>query len=54
MFYEIRKNPKQFFKVLSFVIYKIFSNYVCIEYFAFESKKLSELPVGSGGVYKHE
>ena len=32
MFYETRKNPKKFFKVLSCVIYTIISNYVCIDY----------------------
>ena len=36
MFYETRKNPKKAFKVLSFVIYKIISNYVCIDYLACE------------------
>ena len=40
--------------MLSCVIYTIISNYVCIDYLASESKKLSELPVGSGGGYKHE
>ena len=54
MFYETRKNPKKAFKVLSCVIYKTISNYVCIDYLASESKKLSEPPVGSGGGYKHE
>ena len=39
--------------MLSCVIYTIISNYVCIDYLASESKKLSELPLGSGGGYKH-
>ena len=47
------KNPKKVFKVLSCFIYEIFSNYVCIDYWASEFFK-SELPVGSVGVYKHE
>ena len=54
MFYETRKNPKKVFKVLSYVIYTIIRNYVCIDYLASESKQLSELPVGSGGGFKHE
>ena len=49
-----KKNPEKVFKVLSCVIYTIIRNYVCIDYSYFESKKLSELPVGSGGGYKHE
>ena len=36
MFYETRKNPNDFFKVLSCVIYEIISNYVCIDYLACE------------------
>ena len=54
MFYETRKNPKKFFKVLSCAIYTILSNYVCIDYLASELKTLSVLRVGSGGGYKHE
>ena len=38
MFYDTRKNPKKVIKVLSCVIYTIFSNYVCIDYLASESK----------------
>ena len=53
MFYETRKSPKKAFKVLSCVIYTIINNYVCIDYLAFESKILSELPVDSGGGFKH-
>ena len=34
MFYETRNNPKKVFKVLSCVIYKIMSNYICIDYLA--------------------
>ena len=44
---------EKFFKVLSCVIYTIISNYVCIDYLACESKKLSELPVYFGGSFKH-
>ena len=35
MFYEtIAYNPKKYFKVLSYVIYTIIKNYVCIDYLA--------------------
>ena len=37
--YETIKNPNKVFKVLSCIIYKIISNYVCIEYLACESKQ---------------
>ena len=53
MFYETRKNPKKYSKVLSCVIYTIISNYVCMDYLACEREKLSELTVGTGGVFKH-
>ena len=53
IFYEIRKNPKKAFKMLSCVIYTIISNYACIDYLACEWKKLSELPVVTGGGFKH-
>ena len=53
MFYKTRKNPKKYFKVLSCVIYTIISNYICINYLACESKKLDELLVGTGGVFKY-
>ena len=36
IFYETRKNPKKVFKVLSCVLYKIISNYVCIDYLSSE------------------
>ena len=36
MFYDTRKNPKKYFKVLSCVIYTIMINYVCIDYLAYE------------------
>ena len=39
--------------MLSCVIYTIIKNYVCIDYLAFQSKQISAIPVGSGGVYKH-
>ena len=49
IFYEIRSdNPKKYFRVLSCVIYTIIKNYVCIDYLACQSKKLSEITV----VYK--
>ena len=38
MFYETRKNHKKVFKVLSCVISKIISNYVCIDYLSFKLK----------------
>ena len=47
------KETKKNFKVLSCVIYTITSNYVCIVYLGSERKKLSELRLGSGGVYKN-
>ena len=54
MFYETRGyNPNKSFQVLSFVIYTIIHHYVFIDYLGFQSKQLSEIPVGSGGVYKH-
>ena len=37
--------------MLSCIIYIIISNYVCIDYLACESRKLSEIPVGNGGGY---
>ena len=52
MFYEIRKNTKKAFKVLSCVIYTIINNNVCIDYLPCK-KNPSELNVGSGGVFKH-
>ena len=53
MSYGTRKNTNKDFKVLSFVIFTIINNYVCIDYLSCESKKLSEIPVCSGGVLKH-
>ena len=47
------KNPKKSFKVLSCVIYTIIRNYVCISFLDYESKKLSELGLGSGGSFKY-
>ena len=38
-------------RVLSYVIYTIISNYVCIDYLGSE-KKLSALHLGPGGSYK--
>ena len=40
--------------MLSCVIYTIIKNYVCIDYLDFQSKTLSEIPVGFGGGSKHE
>ena len=39
--------------MLSCVIYTIISIYICIGYLGSESKKLSELGLGSGGHFKH-
>ena len=36
MLYETRQNTKKTFKVLSFVIYTIISDYFCIDYLASE------------------
>ena len=52
MFYET-KEEKITNKVLSCVIYTIIKYYVCIYYLACQSKQLSEIPVDSGGGYKH-
>ena len=42
MFYETRhKNATKYFRVLSFVIYDIIENYVCIDSQACQSKKIS-------------
>ena len=53
MFYETRKKTNTNFKVFSCVIYKTINNYFCIDYLGSESKKLSELGIGSGGRFKH-
>ena len=53
MFYETRKKHQKSITVLSCVIYTIVSNYLCIDYIACESKTLCELPVGTGGGFKH-
>ena len=48
MFHETRgEHPRKRFRVLSCVIYTIIENYVCIDYLACQSKKLSEISVGS-------
>ena len=39
--------------MLSCVVYTIISNYVSIDDLGTESKKLSELGLGSGGSFKH-
>ena len=41
------------FRVLSCVIYKIISNYVCIDYLGYEKSKLSYLRLDVSGSYKH-
>ena len=54
MYYETRAdNPNKSFKVLSCVICTKIKKYFCIDYLACQSKKLSEIPVGSGGISKH-
>ena len=41
IFYETRAyNPKKYFRVLSFFIYSIIKNYVCIDYLYFQSKTI--------------
>ena len=39
MYYDTRKILRNFFKMLSYVIYTIFNNYGCIDYLACEYKK---------------
>ena len=41
------------FIVLSCVIYKIMSNYICIDYLGSDMSKLSDLHLGVTGRYKH-
>ena len=42
MFYETRhKSATEYFRVLSYVIYAIIENYVCIYYLACQIKELS-------------
>ena len=53
MFYETRNNPNKAVKVLTCVIYTIINNYVCIDFLACKTNKFSELPVGTGGCFKH-
>ena len=52
MFYETIEDEK-YYIVLSCVIYTIIKHYVCIDYLACQSKKISEIHVGSGGGSKH-
>ena len=52
LFYETGAE-KIAYRVLSCVIYTTIKNYVYIDYLDFQSKKLSEIPVGSGGGSKH-
>ena len=54
IFYETRSdNHKKAIRVLSFVIYSIIKNYVCIDYLDFHSKQLSETTVGFKGGSQH-
>ena len=54
MFYENRKkNTRKMFRVLSCVINKIISNYVCIDYLDSEKSKLSDLLLGVFKRYKY-
>ena len=54
IFYETRAdNPKNCFRVLSFVIYSIIKYYVYIDYLACQPKKLSKIPVVYGGGSKY-
>ena len=41
------------FRVLSCVIYKIISKYVCIDYLGYEKSKSGDLHLGVTGRYKH-
>ena len=41
------------FSVLSYVIYTIIRNYVCIDYLGSEKSKLSDLRLVVAGSYKH-
>ena len=41
--------PKQFYGVLSCVIYSLIKNYVCIDYLSFQSKTLSS--ISSNGIF---
>ena len=50
MFFDNRKNAKKVFIVLSCVIYKIISNYFCIDYLGSEKTKLNDLRLGISGV----
>ena len=50
---RIKKNANKMFRVLSCVIYKIISKYVCIDYLGYEKSKLSGLCLGVTGRYKH-
>ena len=55
MFYETRAdNPKKAFRMLSCVIYIIIKNYVCIDYLACQSEKISVINVGHRGGSKHK
>ena len=46
MFHETRHTKEgKYFRFLSFVIYTIIDNFVCIDYLDFQSKQLSEICV---------
>ena len=54
MFYENRgKKSEKMLRVLSCVMYKLISNYVCIDYLGYDKSKLSGLLLGVSGSYKH-
>ena len=53
--YELGKtNLRKFFKVLSYVIYKIIDRYLCIDYLCTEIKKISQLNLGRSLKIKQE
>ena len=50
LFYETINNPNKDLKLVSGVIYTIISNYVLI--IQLVNQKMSEIPVGTGGVFQ--
>ena len=52
MFYDTRAENISY-RVLSCVIYTIINHCVCIDYLSCQSKTLSEISVGSGGISQH-
>ena len=50
----MRQEQKRFLIGCLVVLFNtIIKHYVCIDYLACQSKKLSEIPVGSGGGYEY-